>query len=417
MRKLSYRRLARNPLLGAAAVCAVALGFVSAAQAAPDPAATVAADLQVQRVAAANTDFGLRLFARLLADDRDDNIFFSPFSTTQVLTVLRGGADGDTQRDIAATLGLADMARDQVNRANGLLLPSLKNPDAQVELSVANALWARKGFSLNAGFQARCRKYYGARVATMNFDSPAAADSINAWVRRNTRGKIGQIVTPDDLAQATVLVTNAIYFHGRWQEPFIKSATQAGPFALADGSTKTVPLMTQVTTYPYLETDQFQAVALPYGSGRVSMYVFLPKSDTDLDTFLGTLDARTWQDWARRMKPTLLTLFLPRFQARYRAELKGPLSALGMGSAFGLGADFTPMGLRGSFLTQVIHQTVLEVTEEGTVAAAATGASFGGGGLPRSPDVMVRVDHPFFCAIQDNATGTLLFLGAIRNPQ
>ncbi len=388
---------------------------MTAQKAAVDPA-VVAADPQVKQVTAANTDFGFRLLAALTKSEPHQNVFFSPFSVSNALTMTLNGAGGATQQAMNEALGLRALPRDEINQANGLLLPSLTHPDPQVELSVANALWANQGVTLAPAFQARCRQFYDARAETLDFHSPSAAATINGWVSENTRGKINRLVSSGDLVRSPAVLTNAVYFHGMWSRQFHKAATQDGPFTLEDGSTKTLPLMSQTGTYSYLATPQFQAVSLPYGAGRMSMYVFLPTPGADLTTVMTSLTAQEWQNRVGQMRPTLLTLFLPRFKAQYEARLKGPLTEIGMGMAFGEKADFTPMGLSRGFIGEVIHKAILEVDEQGTVAAAATGVRMHSLAIA-VPNTVMRVDHPFFCAIRDNATGTVLFAGVIRDPQ
>ena len=167
------------------------------------PLAVVKADPDVRRVVSADTDFGFRLLARLAPDKSHANVFFSPFSVSQALALTWNGAGGATRTGIGATLGLGGLLPASVNAANGLLLPSLSDPDPQVKLSVANALWIRQGRTFNPAFQEACRQFYGADATTLDFGSPGAADTINAWVKGHTRGKIEQIVSPSDLAGAT----------------------------------------------------------------------------------------------------------------------------------------------------------------------------------------------------------------------
>ncbi len=379
---------------------------------ASDPA-VVAASPQVHQLADANILFGFRLLAHLTKAAPRSNVFFSPFSVTNALTMILNGAAGTTQRDIASTLSLQAMSLDQTNQASSLLLPSLENPNPKVELSVANALWANKGQNFAPDFQSKCRRFYGAEATTLDFSKPSAASTINRWVSRNTRGKIDSIVSADDLSSSTAVLTNAVYFHGQWTKKFNKQATQNGKFTLAGGQTKIVPLMTQEDTFSYLETNQFQAVSLPYGQGRISAYVFLPRKN--LHAFLSSLNAAQWQEWIGKMRPTSVTITLPRFGADYHASLNAPLTALGMGSTFGPGADFAPMGLNESFIGKIVHKAVLQIDEEGTVAAAATGGEMTASVRPLG--VEMRVDHPFFLAIRDNLTGTLLFVGAIYDPK
>jgi len=282
---------------------------------------------------------------------------------------------------------------------------------------VVNALWANTGTTFSASFERRCREFYGAHAATLDLSRPAAADVINGWVSEHTRGKIARLVSHGEIAQATAVLTNAVYFHGQWQTPFDRDQTQEAPFMLRDGATKTVSLMGRTGSLPYLDAPEFQAVSLPYGSGRVSLLVFLPKPEVSLDAFLGTPDPDIWEGWLGAMKPTRLALFLPRFKAEYRATLNAALSGMGMEEAFGIGADFRPMGLGGSLLGPVIHQAVVEVDEEGTVAAAATAVVMMRSMARPSPVPVMRVDRPFFCAVRDDETGALLFVGAVRDPQ
>ncbi len=412
-------RFARNARLfsfvGILALGSSVLAVKTVHKAPPDPA-VVAADPNVRQVASANMDFGFRLLTQLNKATPNSNIFFSPFSISDCLTMVLNGAGGTTQSDMASALGLKDMTLAQINQANGRLLPSLENPDPKVETSVANALWANTGTTFDATFQKQCATFYDARTDTLDFSSPAAADTINGWVKDNTHGKIDKLVSPADLAGSSAVLTNAVYFHGQWTHAFEKSDTENGPFTLAQGGSKTVPLMSRTGNYSYLETPEFQAISLPYGSGRMSMDVFLPKPGRDLSGVVNGLNEKTWDGWIRERKPTEMTIIMPRFKADYAATLNAPLTALGMGSAFSSGADFTPMGLSGSVISQVIHKAIIEVDEEGTVAAAATGVMVTAS-AEMPPKTVMRVDHPFFLAIRDNITGTLLFAGAIRDPK
>ncbi len=420
MNSTLLRRKAAWPMLAGMVCLCVYKSSPEAVDAAPAPPAviaSVAADPGVQKIAAANTQFGFQMLQQLNQKASGGNVFFSPLSISSALSVVLGGAGGQTRQSMAKTLALSGLTPDEIDRANGLLLPSLENPDPKVQISVANALWANQGTAFAPAFQERSRKFYQADAETLDFHSPAAAETINNWVAAHTEGKISQLVSPADIVNAPAVVTNAVYFHGLWQTPFVKSSTQDGTFRLVSGGTKTVPLMVQIDSFSYGETDQFQAISLPYGAGRMSFVVLLPEPGTDINTLVSGLTPSVWADIINGMKPTQVRMTLPRFNADFKATLNQPLTALGMGPAFMSTADFTPMGLPQMYIGAVVHKAVLEVDEKGTVAAAATGATYGAGGRIPSPKKEMRVDHPFLCAIRDNETGTLLFVGVIRDPQ
>jgi serine protease inhibitor len=375
---------------------------------------TFAADADVRQLAAANVGFGFRLLKQLNQETPGANFFFSPFSISQALTLTLNGAGGATQASIAVALGLRTLPLERLNSANAHLLPSLTLAP-QVQVSVANALWADTGTTFNADFQERCRWFYNAHAETLDFSKLSAADIINGWVKDNTSGRIDRLVSADDLVSSVAVLTNAVYFHGLWSRPFNPAHTQAAPFMLAPGRTKLVPLMAQAGNYSYFQAPHFQAIALPYGEGSMSLYVFLPTTESSLDDFVAGLDENVWAGWMGQMRPTQARIFLPRFQAEFQARLKKPLCALGMASAFCHGADFRPMGLRDDFIGEVIHKSILVIDENGTTASAATAVANTRSRGP-NPGITVRVDRPFFCALRDNATGTLLFTGIIREP-
>lgn len=380
-------------------------------------AAIVASNPNVRQVANANTDFGFNLLHKLTANQPTGNVFFSRFSISNALDMTLNGAGGQTRNDMAQALGLGAMDLDQINQGNSLLLKSATHPDAKVQITVANALWASSHIPLAPNFVQLCARYYNATATTLDFASPASVDAINGWVDKNTHGKIMRLVSQPDIAKATAVLTNAVYFHGKWQYKFDKTRTHDGAFTLAGGSVKNVPLMSQNGRFSYLETPQFQAASLPYGAGRMSLYVFLPKKGISLSAFVEQLNAANADKWIGEMKPTQMTIILPRFRADYQTELKTPLSALGMGLAFDRSADFSPMGLPPqTYISNVIHKAVLEVDEKGTVAAAATGTIIETLSIIL-PQTVMRVDHPFYMAIRDNSTGTILFEGVIRDPK
>jgi serpin B len=369
------------------------------------------------KLVTANTKFGFKLFSEVLKQDGKQNVFVSPSSVAIALAMAYNGASGETQRQMAKTLELQGMSLNELNRANANLKALLENPDSGVQLAIANSLWARQGTPFKPAFSQRNRDFYGAQITELDFAAPESKATINNWVKENTRGKITQIVDalkPDDV----MFLINAIYFKGTWTKAFEKSETTNKPFYLSNGRPKSHPMMTQTGSYKYYETNQFQAVSLPYGKERVSMYLFLPKKTTSLASFTKTLTAENWQQWMGRFRTQSGSVQVPRFKLEYDVELKKALSALGMPIAFDANkATFDELSTASTKIDQVKHKTFVEVNEEGTEAAAATSIGMVTTAAPTSQPFQMNVDRPFFCAIRDHKTGTVLFMGTIVDPK
>lgn len=365
----------------------------------------------------ANTKFGFKLFQEILKQDSKKNVFISPSSVAIALSMTYNGASGETQQAMARALELQGISLQDINQANETLKTTLEKADPDIQLSIANSLWAKQGVAFKPEFLQSNRQFYGAKVTELNFASPDATKIINNWVKENTRGKIDQIVNqiqPDDV----LFLINAIYFKGKWTKPFEKSQTTERPFYLSDGSQKQHPMMSQSGQYRYYENETFQAVSLPYGKERLSLYVFLPKKDTNLGAFEQQLSLENWQQWINQFQRRSGSIQLPRFKFDYDVQLNNALKALGMESAFSNGANFSNMTSASVAINEVKHKTFVEVNEEGTEAAAATsvGVMLTSARMPEEPFQMV-VDRPFFCAIRDNKTGTVLFMGSIQEPK
>jgi serpin B len=366
----------------------------------------------------ANTKFGFKLFQEVLKQDSKRNVFVSPTSIAIALSMTYNGASGETQQAMANALELQGMSLDNINQANNTLKASLENADPAVQMSIANSLWARQGISFNPEFIKQNQQFYGAKVTELDFAKPDSSNIINNWVKENTRGKIDNIVgqlKPDDV----LFLINAIYFKGNWTKKFDKSQTTERPFNLSNGSQKQHPMMSQSGKYRYYENETFQAVSLPYGKGRMSLYVFLPSKTTNLNTFQQQLKSENWQQWMNQFRMRQGSVELPRFKFDYDIKLNNALKALGMETAFSNQANFSNMTSAAVAINQVKHKTFVEVNEEGTEAAAATsvGMVLTSARMPAEEPFQMVVDRPFFCAIRDNQTGTILFMGSIKEPK
>ena len=367
----------------------------------------------------ANTKFGFKLFKEVLKQDSKKNVFVSPTSVAIALSMTYNGASGETQQAMAKALELQGMSLQDINQANNTLKTSLENADPDVQMSIANSLWAKQGVTFKPEFMQRNQQFYGAKVTELDFAKPEASNIINSWVKENTRGKIDQIVGQIQPNDALFLI-NAIYFKGNWTKKFDKSQTAERPFYLSNGTQKQHPMMSQSGKYRYYDNESFQAVSLPYGKGRLSLYIFLPQKNTSLDTFQQQLASENWEQWTNQFRMRQGSVQVPRFKFDYDIQLNNALKALGMEAAFdGSRANFSNMSSASLAIDEVKHKTFVEVNEAGTEAAASTsvGVMLTSARMPQEQPFQMIVDRPFFCAIRDNQTGTILFMGSIQEPK
>ncbi len=299
------------------------------------------------------------------------------------------------------------------------IVSSLEQADEAALLEIADSLWADEGVEFKEDFIQRCHDFHDAEVAAPDLQDTGTVQAVNAWASEKTRGKIDEIIDKVD-EDVVLMLLNAIYFDGEWQVPFDASLTAGDDFHLPKGGTATVPFMHRSYELQYFGNEDLQAVSLPYGgesTGRLSMCVVLPREGADYGEFLAVLSAEDWESWVGGFASREGTLALPRFKVEYEKELSGALKAMDMGPAFTGGFEgMAPGGGDFLFISKVLQKTCIDVDEEGTEAAAVTDVeialSVGLGPEPFS----VTVDRPFFFAIRDNATGSLLFLGSIADP-
>ncbi|PZO38525.1 MAG: proteinase inhibitor I4 serpin [Pseudanabaena frigida] len=366
----------------------------------------------------ASTRFGFSLFDRIAQKDVNKNIFISPSSVAIALSMTYNGASGETQQAIAKALELQNIKIDDVNNFNRTIQKLLANGDTNVEVTVANSLWARKDVTLAQSFLNKVKEFYQAEINNLDFGDPNSVNTINAWVKKQTKDKIAKIVEhlePDSM----LFLINAVYFKGKWEAPFEKSLTKPQPFTLADGTKIQHPAMSRSGGYRYYDAPTFQAISLPYGTGRFSMEIFLPKSTSNLKEFQKQLTAKNWQAWSEKLTRKQGLIQLPRFKMEYETSLKSALQNLGMAIAFNPDkADFRNLSTVKAFIGDVKHKTFVDVNEEGTEAAAVTSVEARTVSLRplEEPPFKMIVDRPFFFAISDRQTGTILFMGVIQNP-
>jgi serpin B len=337
------------------------------------------------------------------------------------------GARGETAKEMAKVLHFpADP--DPLHASFAALQKAFNEagPRGGYRLSVANRLWGQEGYHFLPDFLAITRDSYAAELAPVNFarQTEQARQRINDWVSERTAGKINDLIPGGVLTPLTRLVlTNAIYFKGSWTKPFPKSATKDDWFYVTGDKSMPVPFMTRSDDLRFWAGDGLKALELPYGNGDLSALLLLPDSKEEGLAALSALEAKLTLEnldgWISQLHRRKVQVFLPRFKLASQFALNDVLSAMGMKLAFDEDkADFSGISTQEQlYLSAVIHKAFVDVNEEGTEAAAATGAVIAARAALRIQEPAVfRADHPFLFLIRDNRSGSILFMGRVTNP-
>jgi serpin B len=370
-----------------------------------------------QKLASANIGFAFKLLKQLAKDQPCTNIFISPYSASTVLQMACNGAAEQTKTEMQQVLGTTGLTAEAVNAANKDCNWALNNLGTNVVLRAANAIWYQKGTPVKPAFIACNQQFFGATVDALDFDDPRSVGIMNAWASEKTHGRINRIADGLVNPLTELVLANAVYFKGKWEEPFEVKSTKDRVFHLQTGRQKQALMMEQTREFTYRRGSGYQAVRLRYQHGDIAMYVFLPNAGSSPEKLIGIMNGDAWQ---RVTKPSFMwrqgTVVLPRFKLEYGIELKQPLKSLGMRAAFGK-ADFSGIADLGLFISAVRQRTFVEVNEEGTEAAAATVVpqSRGIERAPPKPFQMI-VDRPFLFLIEDEITRMILFMGVVYDP-
>jgi serpin B len=413
-----------------------------------------------EKVIQGNTAFAFDLYAHLKG--QQGNLFFSPYSISTALAMTYAGAGGSTAEQMEQTLHFpvwtdpndpAIRLKEPFHSAYGRLIEQLnaQGQKGDYQLSIANALWGQKNYPFLESFTALNNRWYQAGLANVDFinETEPTRLKINQWVEDKTQDKIKDLIPAGVLDEATRLVlTNAIYFKGDWADKFDAAQTKVAPFYILPDKTVPAPLMQQTKEFGYAENDLLQILELPYKGNDLSMVILLPKardkggkrlppnpssvevirgkSRNVLKPDVGSLDLSELEEkltgdnlrqWQNSMRKQEVQVFLPKFKMTSQFSLSQALPKMGMPDAFDAAiADFSGMtGAKDLFISDVIHKAFVEVNEEGTEAAAATGVVMKLTAMPEPPPVF-RADRPFVFLIKDNKTQSILFIGRVADP-
>ncbi|HBK59873.1 MAG TPA: serpin family protein [Firmicutes bacterium] len=337
----------------------------------------------VKALVSGNNAFAFDLYS--VVSSRDGNLFISPYSISSALAMTYAGARGNTAAQMADALHY-DLAPEQLHESFSALSRLFNSGGKTYRLSVANALWSQMGLSFLPEYISMAEKHYDAGLKEVDFvyRTEEARSAINRWVEDKTEGKIIDLIGPGVLDPLTRLVlTNAIYFKGQWEQQFRPEQTEEAAFYLSSGKQAIVPFMHQIGTFKYAETGSTQVLELPYSGNELAMTVLLPKPDSSLAEL----------------------------------SLSGYLRQLGMIDAFDDNiADFSGISDTFLYITHVLHKAFIEVNEEGTEAAAATAVVVGTKSIRLDLPKVFMADRPFVFLIRDVRTGSILFMGRMADP-
>lgn len=341
----------------------------------------------------------------------------SPLSVTYLMSMLANGADGETQQQILATLGWAGEGIQQpslqdINDYSRMLIEKTARLDKAVTVEIANYVAVNKEFKLNSKFQKSVERDYKAGVESLNFTSPSTLKRINDWCNDRTHGMIPSIINEVD-PDAVSYLMNAIYFNGTWKDKFSKEETKQEMFRGYTRDIQYVDMMHRHGEYFYADGDGYSAVSIPYGNGAFRMTVILPTEGSFLRDVMASMDGGKFQALQRSMEKCNVDLKIPRFTTEVDLPLNDIISALGAPLIFSSQADFSQFARGDFYVSKMFQKAKIEVSEEGTKAAAVTAAIMMMSAVrpEKKRNVVFHADSPFAYIISENSTGSIYFMG------
>jgi serpin B len=370
----------------------------------------------------ASNAFSMDLLRQVDTRDTAANVFLSGLSASMALGMTMNGAAGATWDAMRATLRFDDLSEEEINASYRDLIALLLTLDPQVVIGIANATFADDAFAVRQDFLDRLREYFDAEAGTLDFQDPSSLDVVNEWAAEKTHDRITKILESWPPG-AVLALLNALYFKGDWTEKFDRGRTAPRPFELSSGETVQVETMRSEEALLRVGRDPETGATvgeLPYGGRAFVMDVVLPPEGTSLDAFLQSADADAWNRWMGALRGDFSEgiVQLPKIELEYERVLNDELIDMGMAIAFGRGdipPDLSRIGPGDLAISLVKQKTYVRVDEEGTEAAAVTVVVINQTSAPQTPALIV--DRPYLFAIRERLSGTVLFLGVVRDPR
>jgi len=354
--------------------------------------------------------FAFDLLQRTIISSGETNVFISPLSVSIALGMVWNGANGQTKTEMETALKMSGMSVEDINSYYQIMQSTLPEIDPTTKLSIANSLWYKIGFPVKSDFLKVNTDYFGAYVKELDFSKAWALDTINNWCAKKTNNLINNPLDKIDSNDVMFLV-NAIYFKGIWRKHFDTKNTAEANFTDELNNQVKVNMMYQKDTFAYVADSYAQYLDMPYGNKAFSMTVILPVDGKSTADVLNQLTPDYWNSTLQFMSTKQVEVYMPRFKTQNNYLLNDPLKNMGMSLAFTDFADFSNIANANLKISKVIHDTYVEVTEEGTEAAAVTIVAVTTTAILNNPTPVFRVNKPFLFVIREKSTGVILFIG------
>lgn len=361
------------------------------------------------RIIAQNNAFAVKLFEKTA---KMQSTVISPVSVSYLMAILANGANGQTKTDIMKALQLTDNDLDEMNALYRMMIQRCGSLDKETTLRIANYFAMNKDVELKNAYANNMKAIYNAGIESLDFTSPKTTAHINNWCKKNTNGMIPSIINNVD-ANASAYIMNAIFFNGTWADKFNKSNTKNENFKGYTRDITMVPMMHKSDKLLYWANDMYAAVRIPYGNGSYTMTVMLPNEGKSIDEMLKSMENADFTAWRQDAEQCIVDLKLPRFTTEADVTLNNIISELGAANIFSSKADFKNIANTNMFVSQMFQKAKIEVSEEGTKAAAVTAAIMTMSALPTEEPkhVTFHANRPFVYMITEANTNAIFFMG------
>lgn len=360
-------------------------------------------------IIAKNNTFAVKLFEKTA---KMQSTVISPISVSYLMAMLANGANGQTKADIMKALQLEEKDLDEMNALYKMMIQRCGNTGKGTTLNIANYFAMNKEVKLEDAYANKMKNIYNAGIESLDFTSSKTTAHINNWCKKNTNGMIPSIIDKVD-ANASAYIMNAIFFNGTWADKFSKSQTKNENFRGYTRDITMVPMMHKSDKLLYWGNDMYTAVRIPYSNSSYTMTVMLPNEGVSIDEMLKTMENADLTAWRQDAEQCIVDLKLPRFTTEADVTLNNIISELGAANIFNSNADFTNIAKSNMFVSQMFQKAKIEVSEEGTKAAAVSAAIMTMSALPTEEPkhVTFHANRPFVYMITEANTNAIFFMG------